>query len=82
MTYYKRHIDRQLIEWKDSPRRKPLLIRGARQVGNSTAVRTSLENFGQFDHYDPKDHFEQRHVDIVPLYALSNLELNATETGE
>ena len=39
------------------------------------AIRTSLENFGQFDHYDPKDDFEQRHVDIVPLYALSNLEL-------
>ena len=37
------------------------------------AIRTSLENFGQFDHYDPEDDFEQRHVDIVPLYALSNL---------
>ena len=39
------------------------------------AEHRSLENFGQFDHYDPKDNFEQRHVDIVPLYALSNLEL-------
>lgn len=38
------------------------------------AIRTSLENFGQFDHYDPQDNFEQRHVDIIPLYALSNLE--------
>ena len=38
------------------------------------AVRTSLENFGQLDYYDPKDEFEQRHVDIIPLYALSNLE--------
>ena len=39
------------------------------------AIRTSLENFGQFDYYDPEENFEQRHVDIVPLYALSNLEL-------
>lgn len=38
------------------------------------AIRTSLENFGQFDHYDPEDGFDQRHVDIVPLYALSKLE--------
>ena len=38
------------------------------------SIRTSLENFGQFDYYDPKDNFEKRHVDIVPLYALSNLE--------
>ena len=37
------------------------------------AVRTSLENFGQFDYHDPLDQFERRHVDIVPLYALSNL---------
>lgn len=37
------------------------------------AIRTSLENFGQFDYEDPKDNFERRHVDIVPLYALSNL---------
>lgn len=38
------------------------------------AIRTSLERFGQFDYYDREDGFEQRHVDIVPLYALSNLE--------
>ena len=38
------------------------------------AIRTSLENFGQFDHYDLEDELEQRHVDIIPLYALSNLE--------
>ena len=36
-------------------------------------IRTSLENFGQFDYYDPEDQFEQRHVNIIPLYALSNL---------
>ena len=39
MTYYKRYIDEQLAQWKESPNRKPLLIRGARQVGKSTAVR-------------------------------------------
>lgn len=38
------------------------------------AIRTSLENFGQFNYDDPKDNFERRHVDIIPLYALSNLE--------
>ena len=48
MAYYKRHIDKQLIEWKDSPRRKPLLIRGARQVGKSTAVRELGKQFRYF----------------------------------
>ena len=48
MAYYKRHIDKQLIEWKESPRRKPLLIRGARQVGKSTAVRELSKQFRYF----------------------------------
>ena len=39
------------------------------------AIRTSLENFGQFDHYDPEENFTKRQVDIVPLYALSNLNM-------
>ncbi len=38
------------------------------------AIRTSLENFGRFHYDDPKDNYERRIVDIVPLYALSNLE--------
>ncbi len=37
------------------------------------AVRTSLENFGQFEYRDTADDLSVRHVDIVPLYALSNL---------
>ncbi len=39
MEYFNRHIDKELLAWKDEPRRKPLLIRGARQVGKSSAVR-------------------------------------------
>ena len=48
MVYYKRLIDEKLLEWKDAPRRKPLLIRGARQVGKSTAVRELAKQFRYF----------------------------------
>lgn len=48
MAYYKRLIDQQLLQWKDAPRRKPLLIRGARQVGKSTAVRELGKQFKYF----------------------------------
>ena len=48
MTYFKRHIDEQLLQWKNSPRRNPLLIRGARQVGKSTAVRELAKTFRFF----------------------------------
>ncbi len=39
MVYYRRKIDDELLAWKSSNRRMPLLLRGARQVGKSTAVK-------------------------------------------
>ena len=35
----KRLIDRKLLEWKDLRRRKPLVVRGARQVGKTYSVQ-------------------------------------------
>jgi len=46
--YLSRAIDGQLAEWKKEPDRKPLLLRGARQVGKSSTVK----EFGkQFDYF-------------------------------
>ena len=46
--YLKRLIDSHLAEWGRAASRKPLLLRGARQVGKSSSVR----EFGkQFDHF-------------------------------
>lgn len=46
--YLKRKIDKYLINWKDDNDRKPLLIRGARQVGKSSAVRQLSKAFKYF----------------------------------
>lgn len=46
--YFKRHIDEALIEWKNDPYRKPLLMRGARQVGKSSAIRNLGKSFRYF----------------------------------
>ncbi len=43
MTEIKREIMDTLKQWKDNPRRKPLVMQGARQVGKSWALR----KFGQ-----------------------------------
>lgn len=43
--YHKRIIDKYLYEWMQKKSHKPLLLRGARQVGKSTAVRHLGENF-------------------------------------
>ena len=37
--YYKRKIDEELERWASSNERKPLLLRGARQVGKTSAVK-------------------------------------------
>lgn len=43
--YYKRLIDSYLSEWVSRKMHKPILLRGARQVGKSTAVRHLGEQF-------------------------------------
>ena len=42
----KREAEAYLGEWYKSPHRKPLIIRGARQVGKSTLVRLFCQNNG------------------------------------
>lgn len=48
MTYLPRLIDSYLKDWAISPTRKPLLLRGARQVGKSRSVRHLGEDFKYF----------------------------------
>lgn len=47
--YLRRKIDRYLEEWKESANRKPLIIKGARQIGKTESVRRfALENYASF----------------------------------
>lgn len=45
MNYIPRHIDSALAEWARSESHKPLLLRGARQVGKSSAIRNMAQMF-------------------------------------
>ena len=38
-TYIYRELYANLLEWKKQDRRKPLIIRGARQVGKTTLIK-------------------------------------------
>jgi predicted AAA+ superfamily ATPase len=46
--YYHRNIDKELLAWSKEEHRKTLLLRGARQVGKSTAVRHLGRSFKYF----------------------------------
>lgn len=47
MVYLKRKTDLFLEEWKSDPQRKPLIVRGPRQVGKTESIRRFGEkNYG------------------------------------
>ena len=46
--YFTRIIDKYLTEWKDDSTHKPLLLRGARQVGKSSAAKHLGKQFKHF----------------------------------
>ena len=64
--YYHREVDAFLSEWKNDSQRKPLLLRGARQVGKSSAVRNLSKSFEYFVEVN----FE-RNPEIMQLFGLS-----------
>jgi len=47
-VHFKRHITPFLIEWKKSSNRKPLILRGARQVGKTTLVKQFSKSYKNF----------------------------------
>lgn len=75
----KRWVEKQVLSWKDAPRRKPLIIRGARQVGKTWLVENVLA--GQFESFVKIDLEKRRdlHVhfagNLEPRSILSYLEL-------
>jgi len=48
MNYFNRKIDDSLLEWSKEKRRKPLMLRGARQIGKTAAVRNLSKSFKYF----------------------------------
>lgn len=45
---FKRKIESELMHWKNAANRKPIVLRGARQVGKTFVVNRFAENFNHF----------------------------------
>ncbi|MBI5882749.1 MAG: ATP-binding protein [Elusimicrobia bacterium] len=45
---FERNIEQHLVEWRQRPGRKPLVLRGARQTGKTTLVRRFAKGFDTF----------------------------------
>jgi predicted AAA+ superfamily ATPase len=75
----KRLAEKEIIDWKSAPRRKPLIIRGARQVGKTWLVENVLANL--FDTFIKIDLEKRRDLhlhfagNLEPRTILNHLEL-------
>ena len=47
-TYIPRNIDQELLIWKNDKAKKPLMLRGARQIGKSSSVKNLSKQFRYF----------------------------------
>lgn len=70
--YYPRFIDSHLAEWASRKTHKPLLLRGARQVGKSTAVRHLAESFESYVEIN----FEKQ-ASYIPLFQVKDIDVKA-----
>jgi predicted AAA+ superfamily ATPase len=60
--YFNRLVDIKLINWMKSAKHKPLLLRGARQVGKSSAVRNLSKKFEYYVEINFEEDIEARVV--------------------
>ena len=83
---FNRKIDGELKKWKSSANRKPLVLRGARQVGKTTAVKRFAAEFETFiylnmDVAGDRQLFEND-LGVKELFQMICFEKNISPKGE
>ncbi len=87
--YFKRDIDNSLEDWRQASNRKPLLLRGARQVGKSSAARHLGASFKYFieinlEKYDAIKALFTPDIDVkkfcIQLSSITNTPIIAGQT--
>jgi predicted AAA+ superfamily ATPase len=74
--YLERNIDEELVRWKEEESRKPLLVRGARQVGKSSSIKKLGESFDVFLEINFEEHRSVHDLfagDLTPQTLCENL---------
>jgi uncharacterized protein len=71
----KRLSEKYLLQWMESPRRKPLILRGARQVGKSTLVR----QFASAQNLQLNEINLERHLELDKVFSTLDISLIRAE---
>lgn len=78
MYMYKRKIEGVLSQWKENPRRKPIVIKGCRQCGKSSSVLDfANKSYNNVIYLDFHEHQEYKHFFAGDL-DVDTLKLNIT----
>lgn len=88
MAIIERKLLKKLFEWKSKNSRKPLVLRGARQVGKTTLVNSFSQNFAQYiylnldDITDRKIFNDDQDFDktLNAIFFLKNADKNQNDT--
>ena len=60
LMYLKRKIDTYLMNWKNTEDRKPLIVKGPRQIGKTESIRKCAE--------DSSKHFQLISDELIKLH--------------
>jgi uncharacterized protein len=81
-----RALMKKLVEWKDSPVRKPLVLKGARQVGKTWLMKEFGKQYFKkvayvnFDHNPVMQHIFDQDFDIQRILMAVNIETGVVVT--
>ena len=85
MGFY-RKIQKELQEWKDSPFRKPLVLRGARQTGKTTVINQFSKEFDTYIYLNPEKESDKKlfenNKNIKEIFQMICFEKNISPKGK
>lgn len=64
--YLKRKIDTYLMNWKNTEDRKPLIVKGPRQIGKTESIRKFAE--ANYKSVDSSKHFQLISDELIKLH--------------
>lgn len=80
----KRHLTQALIQWKNSPYRKPLIVQGARQVGKTYLInefgREHYQNLAYFNFETDRTLHDFFSLDLNPKRIIERLSYHSGQT--
>ncbi|MDL2228408.1 AAA family ATPase [Odoribacter sp. OttesenSCG-928-L07] len=85
---YRRLIEKELLAWKENTHRKPLILRGARQVGKTTVINEFSRHYTQYVYMNLENssiaqifmQYSDIHKLVEAIFFLNNKNIDIKDT--